>query len=158
MSVYLQVSQRTTIRSFGPGERLLDFEPKDHHDLGTDLGILDFPAAAKISGARFSVLKGAGARLERALINFFVDQGVANGYREVMVPYIVSRSSMTGTGQLPKFEADAFKVSHDVAGEDAFMISTAEIPVATSIATKSSARTSCPSTMYCPRPASRRGR
>ena len=107
----------------------LDFEPKDHHDLGTDLGILDFPAAAKISGARFSVLKGAGARLERALINFFVDQGVANGYREVMVPYIVSRSSMTGTGQLPKFEADAFKVSHDVAGEDAFLISTAEIPV-----------------------------
>ena len=107
----------------------LDFEPKDHHDLGTDLGILDFPTAAKISGARFSVLKGAGARLERALINFFVDQGVANGYREVMVPYIVSRSSMTGTGQLPKFEADAFKVSHDVAGEDAFLISTAEIPV-----------------------------
>lgn len=107
----------------------LDFDPKDHHDLGTDLGILDFPAAAKISGARFSVLKGAGARLERALINFFVDQGVANGYQEVMVPYIVSRSSMTGTGQLPKFEADAFKVSHDVAGEDAFLISTAEIPV-----------------------------
>ena len=107
----------------------LDFEPKDHHDLGTDLGILDFPAAAKISGARFSVLKGAGARLERALINFFVDQGVSNGYQEVMVPYIVSRSSMTGTGQLPKFEADAFKVSHDVAGEDAFLISTAEIPV-----------------------------
>ena len=63
------------------------------------------------------------------MINFFVDQGVANGYTEVMVPYIVSRSSMTGTGQLPKFEADAFKVSHDVAGEDVFLISTAEIPV-----------------------------
>ena len=107
----------------------LEFEPKDHHDLGTDLGILDFPAAAKIAGARFSVLRGAGARLERALINFFIDQGLANGYREVMVPYIVSRSTMTGTGQLPKFEADAFKVSHDVGGEDAFLISTAEIPV-----------------------------
>lgn len=116
------------IRTWGEPTKL-NFEPKDHHDLGTDLGILDFPAAAKISGARFSVLKGAGARLERALINFFIDQGLANGYSEVMVPYIVSRSSMTGTGQLPKFEADAFKVSHDVAGEDAFLISTAEIPV-----------------------------
>ncbi|MAY81958.1 MAG: serine--tRNA ligase [Deltaproteobacteria bacterium] len=107
----------------------LDFEAKDHHDIGTELGILDFPAAAKISGARFSVLTGAGARLERALINWFVDQGIDNGYREVMVPYIVSRSAMTGTGQLPKFEDDAFKVNHDVAGEDAFLISTAEIPV-----------------------------
>ncbi len=107
----------------------LDFSPKDHHDLGTDLGILDFPRAAKISGARFSVLKGAGARLERALINFFVDSGIDAGYREVMVPYIVNRTAMTGTGQLPKFEDDAFKVSHDVAGEDAFLISTAEIPV-----------------------------
>ena len=106
-----------------------DFGPKDHHDLGTELDIIDFPRGAKISGARFSVLKGAGARLERALINWFVDQGLANGYREVMVPYIVSRSAMTGTGQLPKFEDDAFKVSHDVAGEDAFLISTAEIPV-----------------------------
>jgi seryl-tRNA synthetase len=90
---------------------------------------LDFPTAAKISGARFAVLKGAGATLERALINWFVDQGVANGYQEVMVPYIVSRTAMTGTGQLPKFEDDAFKVNHDVAGEDAFLISTAEIPV-----------------------------
>ena len=106
-----------------------DFEPKDHHDLGTDLDIIDFPRGAKISGARFTVLKGAGARLERALINWFVDQGLENGYSEVMVPYIVSRSAMTGTGQLPKFEEDAFKVSHDVAGEDAFLISTAEIPV-----------------------------
>jgi seryl-tRNA synthetase len=107
----------------------LDFSPKDHHDLGTELDILDFPRAAKISGARFSVLKGAGARLERALINFFIDSGIDAGYREVMVPYIVSRTAMTGTGQLPKFEDDAFKVSHDVAGEDAFLISTAEIPV-----------------------------
>lgn len=107
----------------------LDFDPKDHHDLGTELGILDFPRAAKISGARFSVLRGAGARLERALINYFVDQGVAAGYQEVMVPYIVNRTAMTGTGQLPKFEDDAFKVNHDVAGEDAFLISTAEIPV-----------------------------
>ncbi len=116
------------VRSWGD-KPAMDFEPKDHHDLGTDLGILDFPAAAKMSGARFSVLKGAGARLERALINYFTDQGVAQGYTEVMVPYIVSRTAMTGTGQLPKFEDDAFKVSHDVAGEDAFLISTAEIPV-----------------------------
>lgn len=107
----------------------LGFEAKDHHDLGTELGIIDFSTAAKISGARFSILKGPGAQLERALINWFVDQGVENGYQEVMVPYIVSRSAMTGTGQLPKFEDDAFKVSHDVAGEDAFLISTAEIPV-----------------------------
>jgi seryl-tRNA synthetase len=116
------------VRSWGE-KPAMDFEPKDHHDLGTELGILDFPAAAKMSGARFSVLKGAGARLERALINYFTDQGVAEGYTEVMVPYIVSRTAMTGTGQLPKFEDDAFKVSHDVAGEDAFLISTAEIPV-----------------------------
>ncbi len=116
------------IRAWGD-KRSFDFEPKDHHDLGTALGILDFPAAAKMSGARFSVLRGAGARLERALINYFTDQGVTKGYTEVMVPYIVSRTAMTGTGQLPKFEDDAFKVSHDVAGEDAFLISTAEIPV-----------------------------
>jgi seryl-tRNA synthetase len=116
------------VRTWGEPPSLA-FSPKDHHDIGSDLGILDFPAAAKISGARFSVLKGAGARLERALINWFIDQGIAKGYREVMVPYIVSRSAMVGTGQLPKFEQDAFKVSHDVAGEDAFLISTAEIPV-----------------------------
>lgn len=105
------------------------FEVQDHHDIGTELGILDFPSAAKISGSRFSVLKDSGARLERALINWFIDQGVDAGYREVMVPYIVSRTAMIGTGQLPKFEDDAFKVSHSVAGEDAFLISTAEIPV-----------------------------
>jgi seryl-tRNA synthetase len=116
------------VRSWGE-KRQMDFQPKDHHDLGTELGIIDFAAAAKMSGSRFSVLKGAGARLERALINWFVDQGVVDGYQEVMVPYIVSRSAMTGTGQLPKFEHDAFKVNHDVAGEDAFLISTAEIPV-----------------------------
>lgn len=116
------------IRTWGE-PAAFDFEPKDHHDLGTALDIIDFPSAAKISGARFSVLKGAGARLERALINFFIDRALERDYREVMVPYIVSRSSMVGTGQLPKFEEDAFKVNHDVAGEDAFLISTAEIPV-----------------------------
>ncbi len=116
------------IRAWGE-KRDFDFEPKEHHDIGTQLGILDFSAAARMSGARFAVLKGAGARLERALINWFTDQGSAKGYTEVMVPYIVTRSAMIGTGQLPKFENDAFKVSHDVAGEDAFLISTAEIPV-----------------------------
>jgi seryl-tRNA synthetase len=118
----------TVVRTWGDIPNL-DFEPKDHHDLGTELDILDFERGAKISGARFTVMKGPGARLERALINWFIDQGIDHGYREVMVPYIVSRSAMTGTGQLPKFEDDAFKVSHDVAGEDAFLISTAEIPV-----------------------------
>jgi seryl-tRNA synthetase len=116
------------VRSWGT-PRAFDFEPKDHHDLGTDLGIIDAPRAARMSGARFSVLRGPGARLERALINYFADQGTERGYTEVMVPYIVSRTAMTGTGQLPKFEDDAFRVSHDVAGEDAFLISTAEIPV-----------------------------
>jgi len=118
----------TVVRTWGDIPKL-DFEPKDHHDLGTDLDILDFERGAKISGARFTVMKGAGARLERALINWFIDQGIDQGYNEVMVPYIVSRTAMMGTGQLPKFEDDAFKVSHDVAGEDAFLISTAEIPV-----------------------------
>jgi len=109
--------------------RAFDFEPRDHHDLGTDLGIIDFARAAKLAGARFSVLKDGAARMERALINFFIDKAVAAGYTEMMVPYIVSRSTMTGTGQLPKFENDAFRVSHDVGGEDAFLISTAEIPL-----------------------------
>jgi seryl-tRNA synthetase len=108
----------------------LDFEPQPHDTLGTALGILDMERATKISGARFAVLKGAGARLERALINFFLDiQGSEHGYTELMVPYIVSRDTITGTGQLPKFEADLFKLSATVNGQDAFLIPTAEVPV-----------------------------
>ena len=106
-----------TPREFG-------WEPKAHWDIGTDLKILDFDAAAKISGARFTVYRGLGARLERAVINFFMDTHAADGYVEVLPPYMVSRSTMTGTGQLPKFEEDAYKVD-----QDTFLIPTAEVPV-----------------------------
>ena len=104
--------------------RQFGWEPKAHWDIGTDLKILDFDAAAKISGARFTVYRGLGARLERAVINFFMDTHAADGYTEVLPPYMVSRSTMTGTGQLPKFEEDAYKVD-----QDTFLIPTAEVPV-----------------------------
>ncbi len=101
--------------------------PKDHVDLGTALGILDFDRGAKLSGARFTVLKGLGARLERALISFFLDQNTAAGWGEVLVPYLVLPETMYGTGQLPKFEQDLFKTYR---GEDAmYLIPTAEVPV-----------------------------
>jgi seryl-tRNA synthetase len=101
--------------------------PKDHVELGTSLGILDLDRAAKISGARFSVLKGQGARLERALIAFMLDRQTAAGYLEVIPPYLVNAESMYGTGQLPKFEQDLFKVPH---GEGSlYLIPTAEVPV-----------------------------
>lgn len=99
---------------------------KTHWDLGESLGILDFDRAAKIAGARFAVLIGAGARLERALINFMLDLHTGHhGYREVMPPLMVNRSAMTGTGQLPKFEEDLFRLRD----EDYFLIPTAEVPV-----------------------------
>ncbi len=101
------------------------FEPKAHWDLGEDLGILDFASAGKITGARFTVYRGLGARLERAIISYFLDVHTSNGYTEIFPPYMVNRASMTGTGQLPKFEEDAFKV----AGTDYFLIPTAEVPV-----------------------------
>ena len=100
-----------------------------HDEIATKLLGLDVDAAARISGARFSVLKGPVAKLERALIQYFLDYHTNNGYEEVSVPYIVSRSTLEGTGQLPKFEEDLFKVSHLVGGEDAFLIPTAEVPV-----------------------------
>ena len=100
-----------------------------HDEIANKLGGLDVDAAVRISGARFSVLKGQIARLERALIQYFLDFHVSRGYNEVSVPYIVSRSTLEGTGQLPKFEDDLFKVSHQVSGEDAFLIPTAEVPV-----------------------------
>jgi seryl-tRNA synthetase len=103
-----------------------DFAPKDHAEIGEALGILDFQSAAKVSGARFAVYRGAGARLERALINFMLDLHAQRGYLEVLPPFLVKRESMVGTGQLPKFEADAFKT----AGEpELFLIPTAEVPV-----------------------------
>ncbi len=103
-----------------------DFEPKAHWDLGKDLEILDPEVAAKITGARFTVYNGAGAKLERAIMNFFLDtHSEKHGYREVFPPFMVHRNSMVGTGQLPKFEEDAFKV----AGTDYFLVPTAEVPV-----------------------------
>lgn len=102
------------------------FEAKPHWDLGDALGILDAPSAAKVTGARFTFYKGAGAALERAVINFYLDTHTRkNGYKEVFPPYMVHRNSMMGTGQLPKFEEDAFKV----AGTDYFLVPTAEVPV-----------------------------
>ena len=105
--------------------RKFDWEPKAHWDIGTDLGILDFEAASKISGARFTVYRGLGARLECAVINFFMDTHADDGYTEVLPPYMVTRSTMTGTGQLPKFEEDAYKLSDG----NTFLIPTAEVPV-----------------------------
>jgi seryl-tRNA synthetase len=104
-----------------------DFEPKAHWDLGPELGILDFERAAKISGARFAVQWGLGARLERALAQFMLDLQVSRGYREVVPPYLVTAETLTGTGQLPKFEDDLFKTA---AGErDLYLIPTAEVPL-----------------------------
>ncbi|EEG31649.1 serine--tRNA ligase [[Clostridium] methylpentosum DSM 5476] len=112
------------IRKFGT-PTTFDFEPKAHWDLGKDLGILDPDTAAKVTGARFHFYKGAGARLERAVINFYLDTHTKNGYTEVFPPFMVNRASMTGTGQLPKFEEDAFRL----ANMDYFLIPTAEVPV-----------------------------
>ncbi|UAL52341.1 MULTISPECIES: serine--tRNA ligase [Metabacillus] len=102
------------------------YEPKPHWDVADHLGILDFERAGKVTGSRFVFYRGLGARLERALISFMLDLHIdEHGYTEVLPPYIVNRDSMTGTGQLPKFEEDAFKI----AGEDYFLIPTAEVPV-----------------------------
>lgn len=102
-----------------------DFEPKAHWDLGKDLNILDSETAAKITGARFHVYKDLGARLERAIMNYFLDTHTSRGYKEIFPPFMVHRNSMIGTGQLPKFEEDAFKV----ANTDYFLVPTAEVPV-----------------------------
>ncbi|KEI14615.1 serine--tRNA ligase [Clostridium haemolyticum] len=102
------------------------FESKAHWDIGVDLGILDFERGGKISGSRFTIYKGLGARLERAIINYFLDMHtIDHGYTEILPPYMVNRESMTGTGQLPKFEEDAFKVENN----GYFLIPTAEVPV-----------------------------
>jgi seryl-tRNA synthetase len=104
----------------------LDFEPLSHWDLGEMLGIIDLPRAAKIAGTRFSLLTGAGARLERALINFMLDLHTSkHGYREALTPFMVQQPSMLGTGQLPKFEDDLFSVE----GGEYYLIPTAEVPV-----------------------------
>ena len=106
---------------------VMDFAPKPHYDLGPALGILDFERATRMSGARFSVLMGAGARLARALINFMLDVHTReHGYQEVEPPFLVNRAALTGTGNLPKFEPDLFKIAGDW---DLFLIPTAEVPL-----------------------------
>ncbi|MDA8168571.1 MAG: serine--tRNA ligase [Nitrospiraceae bacterium] len=112
------------IRKWGT-PREFDFEPLNHWDIGEMQGIMDFERAAKIAGARFSLMKGAGARLERALMNFMLDLNTRKGYTEVFPPILVNPESMTGTGQLPKFEAELFKT----ADPDFYLIPTAEVPV-----------------------------
>jgi seryl-tRNA synthetase len=107
--------------------RVFDFDPKPHWDIGTALGILDFERAAKMSGARFSVLMGAGARLARALINFMLELHTReHGYTEVEPPFLVNADALRGTGNLPKFEQDLFKIAGDW---DLFLIPTAEVPL-----------------------------
>ena len=117
-------SENEELRRFGE-PRKFDFEPKAHWGIGADLGILDPQTAAKVTGARFHFYKGWGAKLERAVINFYLNTHSQRGYTEVFPPYMVNRASMTGTGQLPKFEEDAFKL----ANMDYFLIPTAEVPV-----------------------------
>ena len=112
------------VRDWG-APRTFEFQPKAHYELGEALNILDFARAGKVTGARFTFYKGLGAKLERSLISFMLDRHTQNGYTEILPPYMVHRTSMFGTGQLPKFEEDAFKVT----GTDYFLIPTAEVPV-----------------------------
>lgn len=111
------------IRRWGEPTKF-DFEPKAHWDIGADLGILDAATAAKVTGTRFTFYKGMGSKLERSVINFYLNTHTENGYTEIFPPYMVHRRSMVGTGQLPKFEEDAFKTNNDY-----FLIPTAEVPV-----------------------------
>ncbi|MDP8979647.1 MAG: serine--tRNA ligase [Acidobacteriota bacterium] len=118
-------AENVQVRSWGQPS-VFDFEPKAHWDLGPELGILDFDRAAKITGARFAVYWGAGARLERALINFMLDVHTReHGYTEVLPPFLINSASMYGTGQLPKFEQDSFKIKD----YDFWLAPTAEVPV-----------------------------
>ncbi len=123
--VGLDDSENEEIRKWGE-PRKFEFEPKPHWDLGEAHDILDFSRAAKVTGARFTVYKGIGARLERALINFMLDTHIdKHGYVEVMPPQMVNKDSMYGTGQLPKFEEDMFKISNN----GYYLVPTAEVPV-----------------------------
>ncbi|MDA8161893.1 MAG: serine--tRNA ligase [Desulfobacteraceae bacterium] len=118
-------TENVTVRRWGE-KPCFDFKPLPHWDIGEALGILDFNRAAKITGARFCLYHGAGARLERALINFMLDLHVdKHGYREVLPPFIVNEASLTGTGQLPKFKEDLFRLE----GTNYYLIPTAEVPV-----------------------------
>ena len=120
-----EASENLEVRRWGEIPKF-DFEPKPHWDIGEDLGVLDFKTGAKIAGARFTLYLDLGAKLERALINFMLDLHTKeHGYREVLPPFMVNRTTMTGTGQLPKFEEELFKID----GLDYFLIPTAEVPV-----------------------------
>ena len=124
--VGIDESANIEVRRWGKAPEF-SFAPKDHVDLGTALGILDLERATKIASARFAILNGAGARLERALINFMLEvQTCEHGYLETLPPFIVNRASLFGTAQLPKFEADLFKLQDD---RDLYLIPTAEVPV-----------------------------
>lgn len=119
-------SDNVEVRRWGTKPEF-DFEPKDHVDLGIALGILDLERAAKIAAARFAILNGAGARLERALIDFMLDiQTIEHGYQETLPPFIVNAAALFGTAQLPKFEQDLFKLEDE---RDLYLVPTAEVPV-----------------------------
>ena len=124
--VGVSAADNVVVRTWGEPPAF-DFEPKAHYDLGPALGILDFERATKISGARFAILTGAGAQLERALINFMLSlHSGSHGYTEIEPPFLVSSATLYGTGQLPKFEQDLFKIAGDW---DLYLIPTAEVPV-----------------------------
>lgn len=120
-------SDNVEVRKWGV-PRTFDFEIKDHTDIGEGLGQLDFALASKLTGARFSTLKGGLARLNRALIQFMLDAHISKGYTEMYVPYMVNAESLKGTGQLPKFEEDLFKVS-----DSCYMIPTSEVPLTNTV-------------------------
>lgn len=117
-------TENIELRKWGE-PRQFDFEPLNHWDIGEMLGIIDFERAVKIAGARFSLTKGYGAKLERSLMNFMLDLNTSKGYKEVLPPIIVNRDSMKGTGQLPKFEMELFKI----VDPEFYLIPTAEVPV-----------------------------
>ena len=123
-------TDNVVLREWGTEKRKVGEDYKWHDDIAADLSGYDPEAASRVAGARFAVLKGGVARLERALANFFLDSHLENGYEEVSSPLLVSRSALRGTGQLPKFEDDLFRVAnHGVRGEDAFLIPTSEVPI-----------------------------
>ncbi|MBI3378159.1 MAG: serine--tRNA ligase [Nitrospirae bacterium] len=117
-------TENVEIRKWGAPKEF-DFPPLNHWDIAAMLDIIDFDRASKIAGARFSLMKGMGARLERALMNFMLDLNTSKGYKEILPPLLVNRESMTGTGQLPKFEAELFRT----ADPEFYLIPTAEVPV-----------------------------
>ncbi len=123
-------SENIEIRKFSEPKNF-SFEPLAHWDIGKKLGILDPDSAAKVTGARFHFYRGLGARLERSIISYFLNTHTENGYTEILPPFMVNRASMTGTGQLPKFEEDAYKLvsAEDNKDNDYFLIPTAEVPV-----------------------------